>query len=284
MSIRVAEIQETVDTQAFKYIQSQHNSADALTRRIPEDQLTEWMDGPPFLKLPDEDWPTFDTPSPKETDHVASNELKNSDQHSIDASKSSKEKIGNPILDHLTKSCSSFCKTRKTLAYVRRVVTNVKTKNKAHRSKGPISVKEFKKSENLLFKWSQLKIDHDTLSKKLAVRRDENGILRDHGRLENVNLPDDVRNPVVLTKNDRLTHLLLLHLHEKRAHCGYQSLMYEARKKFWIVGLRLLTRKCITCRKIRGKALEQLMGQLPSLRVAPGFPPFCNTALDMLNS
>lgn len=44
---------------------------------------------------------------------------------------------------------------------------------------------------------------------------------------------------------------------------------------------KALTAKCITCRKLRKKPLDQLMGQILSLRVATGFPPFSNTAIDM---
>ncbi|XP_022805942.1 uncharacterized protein LOC111343066 [Stylophora pistillata] len=44
---------------------------------------------------------------------------------------------------------------------------------------------------------------------------------------------------------------------------------------------KALTAKCITCRKLRKKPLDQLMGQIPTLRVAAGFPPFSNTAIDM---
>lgn len=107
-----------------------------------------------------------------------------------------------------------------------------------------------------------------------------------HGRLENIrSLPKEMRNPIVLPRDHQLVNLLLLHLHEARAHCGHKSLMHETKKRFWIIGLRraakLLTRKCITCRKLRKKPLEQLMGQVTSLRVAAGFPPFTNTALDM---
>ena len=42
-----------------------------------------------------------------------------------------------------------------------------------------------------------------------------------------------------------------------------------------------LTGKCVTCKKLRKKPLEQLMGQIPKLRVAAGFPAFSNTAIDM---
>lgn len=64
--------------------------------------------------------------------------------------------------------------------------------------------------------------------------------------------------------------------------------MYEARKRYWIVGLRAmskhLTRKCITCRKLRKKPLQQQMGQIPNLRTAEGLPVFSNTALDMFGA
>lgn len=39
---------------------------------------------------------------------------------------------------------------------------------------------------------------------------------------------------------------------------------------------------CVLCRKLRRKPLDQLMGQVPGLRVAAGFPPFSNTAMLML--
>ena len=42
-----------------------------------------------------------------------------------------------------------------------------------------------------------------------------------------------------------------------------------------------LTAKCVTCKKLRRKPLEQLMGQLPKLRVAVGLPAFSNMAIAM---
>ena len=94
-----------------------------------------------------------------------------------------------------------------------------------------------------------------------------------------------MRNPVILSFDHPLVQLLLRHLHEKRGHCGKKSLIHEARRNYWIRGVRnmskALTAKCITCRKLRKKPLDQLMGQIPSLRVAAGFPPFSNSAIDM---
>ena len=115
---------------------------------------------------------------------------------------------------------------------------------------------------------------------------DDEGLIRAHGRLENARiLPKDTRNPVVLPRDHQLTILLLCHLHHKRGHCGYKSLMHEARRKYWIIVLRKMAKavvsSCVPSWELRRKPLDGLMGQVPSLRVAAGFPPFSNTAMDM---
>ena len=167
--------------------------------------------------------------------------------------------------------------------YVLRFVQNIRKKNV---KTGPITVQELKESENQLFKWSQFHLKPSVVDKKLIPSLDENGIIRAHGRLEHVRLLlQEMRNPVILPRDHPLVRLLLRHLHEKRGHCGYKSLIHEARRNHWIIGVRnmskALTAKCITCRKLRKKPLDQLMGRIPSLRVAAGFPPFSNTAIDM---
>ena len=149
--------------------------------------------------------------------------------------------------------------------------TKIRQQHKNDRD--PISPKELTESELRLFKWCQQTIDVDKLDKKLIPSKDEHGLLRAHGRLENIRtLPDEMRNPIILPKSHRLVELLLVHLHGKRAHCGYKSLIYESRKRFWIVGVRHmakhLTGKCVTCKKLRKEPFEQLMGQIPKLRVA----------------
>ena len=169
------------------------------------------------------------------------------------------------------------------MAYILRFISNARTKEK---NREVISPKELSEAKLWLFKWSQQTLDKDKLDKKLIPSEDEQGLLRAHGRLENIrSLPNELRNPIILPKGHRLVHLLLDHLHEKRAHCGSKSLVYESRRRFWIIGVRQmakhLTAKCVTCKKLRRKPLEQLMGQLPKLRVAVGFPVFSNMSIDM---
>ena len=289
VSVRVAEIQETVGSEQFRYIKSKYNPADALTRGIAAGDLESWMSGPPFLKLPENEWPQFqdDEQSPVQERVDTSKEMKTtakqtqSDKRDVrtrefHATCVPEGKENNPTFSLLLQRCSTFTKIRRVLAYVRRFVEA--TRRRAV-PKGSLTVQELKHSELQLLKWSQLNIDVPRLDEKLIAKTDEEGLIRAHGRLENARiLPRDMRNPIVLPRDHQLAILLLRHLHQKRGHCGYKSLMHEARRKFWIIGLKKMAKavvsECVICRKLRRKPLDQLMGQIPSLRVAAGFPPF----------
>ena len=60
VSVRVAETQETMGSEACKYVRSDHNPADVLMRGIPPEELKTWNEGPPFLKCPEEELPKFE--------------------------------------------------------------------------------------------------------------------------------------------------------------------------------------------------------------------------------
>jgi len=189
----------------------------------------------------------------------------------------------NPILSHLLKMCSSYSKMRRTLAFVRHFIHNAQ---KLNPKSEPISVQELKAAETHLLKWSQFHVDEGSLEKKLLAKEGEVGLLHAHGRLEDFrSLPEELRKPIILPQDHPFVILILHDLHERRGHCGYKSLIHEAMKRFWIIGLRRMaktvTSKCVTCRKLWKKPLNQLMGQIPNLRVAAGFPAFSNTAMDM---
>ena len=193
------------------------------------------------------------------------------------------EKEDNPIFCYLLQRCSTLTKIRRVLAYVHRFVEVIRHKAVPYCS---MTVQELKQSELQLLKWSQLHIDLQHLDEQFIAKTDDEGLIRAHGRLENARiLPKDMRNPVVLPRGHKIAILLLHHLHGKRGHCGYKNLMHEARRTYWIIGLRKMAKamvsKCVVCRKLRKKPLDQLMGQLPSLRVAARFPLFSNTAMDM---
>ena len=317
VSVRVAEIQETVGTRDFHYIRSSFNPADGLTRGIEMEQLQEWLTGPPFLRTPEAEWPQFkevdqklnidsetkrESKPPKKSkvqqksqvssafeDHVQppSSTSEASTVHvgpRVHANTATENEEENPIFSHLLETCSTFSKVRKTLAYVNRFTKNARS---ANRQGGSITVDELQNTEKQLFRWTQRHIpDNPIDNQQLLIQKDEDGLPRVHGRLEDIRtLPDDMRHPILLPKKHALVYLLLQHIHENNHHCGHQRLIHEARRTFWIIGVhgmaRYLTNRCIICHKLRKKPLGQIMGQLPGLRVAAGFPPFTNTAIDM---
>ena len=267
VSSRVAEIQETIGTEDFRYIKSKSNPADALTRGIETAKLADWLTGPSFLNLPEAQWPEFDEDlrlsntvcqeTKKEKKPSFSSKC-NKEVNEINACFATEEKKENPILSQLMATCSSFSKVRRTLAYILRFTQNARRTDVKN---GAITVQELQTSERYLFKLCQGSLNLSRLEDKLLPRMDQDGLQRAHGRLEEIrSLSEEMRNPIILPRNHPLVKLLLQHLHDRRQHCGYKSLMHEARKRFWIIGLRSmckqLTRRCIICRKLRKKPLD----------------------------
>ena len=186
------------------------------------------MEGPPFLRLPKEEWSKFEENS-QQDEEESSNEMK---PNLVKATKPEKPTVcsaaseesadvrqptENPIMEHLMKTCSTNTKARKTLAYVLRFINNTRTKKS---NKSPISPQELRESELQLLKWCKQTINIDTVDKKLIPASNEQGLLCAHGRLENIrSLPNEIRKPIILARSHQMVNLLLKHHHEKRAHC-----------------------------------------------------------------
>ena len=144
----LSEIQETIGADQIRYIKSNNNPADALTRGIHLNHLMKWSEGPSFLELPEEKWPSAQDHTRVNT-HVDDldalrekktfrKEKKAGKHHSAAAEvcpeldqPGSEE---NPILLHLLKTCSTYSKIRRTLAYVGRNAWKMNPKS------GPISL------------------------------------------------------------------------------------------------------------------------------------------------
>ena len=152
MSVRVAEIQETVGSEQFRYIKSKYNPADALTRGNAPAELEAWMSGPPFLKFPETEWPQFqeDDQGPHQERADTSKEMKTAVKHKqvdnrgknnreFHATSVPEEKEDNPIFCYLLQRCSTFTKICRVLAYVHRFVEV--TRHKAV-PKGSLTVQE----------------------------------------------------------------------------------------------------------------------------------------------
>ena len=169
-------------------------------------------------------------------------------------------------------------------ALVVQAIKNIFQKKKIN---GPISVPELHDAEKRLIKMSQEEMDvTGKRMQSIIPFVDKDGIWKAKGRLENARqLPQALRDPIILLNSHPLVKLLLRRQHQKLAHCGYKRLMVEIRQWYWVIGLRDVARNhvkaCIPCKLMRRRACEQYMGQLPVYRTDINHPAFANTVLDL---
>ena len=139
---------------------------------------------------------------------------------------------------------------------------------------------EGRKAEVYWIKLAQKSLPDDAKLQNLTPFTDEEGVKRCNGRItKSALLNEEQKHPVLLPKNHKITELIVTQIH----HPGHSRVVAEVKKKYWVVGLRSMAkrigRNCITCRRWRGKALEQIMCDLPNFRTTPGLP-FETTAVD----
>ena len=120
---------------------------------------------------------------------------------------------------------------------------------------------------------------------KLNPLLDEDGVLVVGGRLAQANLAIREKHPTILPKQHHVSTLVVQHCHKKVHHQGRNITAGALRAEgYWIVGSKRLIdailNKCVTCRKLRGKRLQQQMADLPPERIEPS-APFTHVGLDV---
>lgn len=74
----------------------------------------------------------------------------------------------------------------------------------------------------------------------------EDGLLRVGGRLSKAALPEETKNPLILSKDQYISTLILRHIHQQVGHSGRNHTMSRLRKKFWITNANSAVRKIIS--------------------------------------
>ena len=126
--------------------------------------------------------------------------------------------------------------------------------------------------------------------KKSAIYRldpfiDHDGILRVGGRLRRANLEYGEKHPVLLPKSHHVADLVVRHYHTRVHHQGRQITHGAIRQAgYWLIGgHQTVARelgKCVICKKLRGRVLDQRMADLPADRTEVA-PPFTNVGFDV---
>ena len=120
----------------------------------------------------------------------------------------------------------------------------------------------------------------------LKPSTDEIGLLRIHGRLNNLPYDEAIKNSIASHSKSKITKLYAEHVHRNLGHQGHRVVMVNLRQNgiHIIRGKQLLksiAAKCIKCRIVRLKLMEQQLGQLPLFRLKYHSPPFSSVSIDM---
>lgn len=286
---RVATIQQYLPKAKWQHVATEENPADCASRGLLGNELRDsklWWQGPAWLSLSEQRWPTTAVSVPKEvsleeklTVHLAAMQ---------------------PEPWELQSRYSSWPKLLRVTAYVQRFVQLCGRRARPHDSKSPgltLSVEEFhaaklywiKQIQFAIFPAEMQSLAHrkplNTRSKLMSLNPflDVNGTLRVGGRLSNFSLPDPTKHPILLGSHP-LVRRLIEHFHLKALHGGVQLTLTILRQEYWIIRARSLIRTvihhCVKCARERAIHPEQLLGNLPAPRVTRPSKCFAHCGLD----
>ena len=79
-------------------------------------------------------------------------------------------------------------------------------------------------------------------------------LMRVRGQLENSELPDDMKTPILVPHRHRLTRLIIEDAHRSTGHAGVKHVMAVLRKLYWILrclaAVKSTIGECIVCKRI----------------------------------
>ncbi|XP_045535769.1 uncharacterized protein LOC123721327 [Papilio machaon] len=282
---RTSEILTALDSTQWHYVDTKNNPADIASRgTTPTSLLNDslWKHGPPWL-LAD----TIAYCRPKAI--MTKLEQRSVKVHAAEVTDDSIELIWSRF--------SSFRKLTRTLAYCRRFL-NLKVA-KALRTQLPPYLTASEISDTIhrclmlcQIVWFETEIEAIRAGKNVSKNNglislnpylDDRGLMRVGGRIQNSQLDDNMKHPIIVPYQSHLTKLLISDAHQRVLHGGPQLTLNFLRSKYWIVRGKQLIKahihNCVPCIRHAAVTRNQLMGQLPSCRVTPS-KPFLHSGVD----
>ncbi|GFQ90996.1 integrase catalytic domain-containing protein [Trichonephila clavata] len=222
---RIKEIHSSSSKEDWYYVPSQMNAADIASRGCNAQTLFSlcWWEGPIWLKNRSS-WPDTKDSDFKDALELATEERKPTVTTNLSLNDSDSNFF------EWTKRVSKFSSIVRTLAYVKRFLSNAKSvanRQKDSLLKGNLSEKELSKSELeiLLF------IQKETFGKNrrlippnFVVYLDSDGLLRVETKLFSTDTGDYFRRPILLPDKHELVLRLIEETHRIHNHAGIQAL------------------------------------------------------------
>ena len=311
---RIAAILDQSTATQWRHVDTIQNPADEASRGMTVEALLNnerWIQGPDFLKQPEEEWPQ----RPTDMGKISPDDPEVKKTAQAFASETSEQ-----TEDYISKTFerfSSWTRLKRIVAWtlrykgmLRRQSQLRKENKKINRQSSkseivPLTVCEIRDAEEVIIKHVQnqsFKEDMQALSrvtqekqdKKIAVKKCsniykldpfmENGFIRVGGRLHNAPIKIDAKHPIILPKKHHVVNLIIDYYHRASGHSGVEYTLPILRQGYWIIGVRSIVHstinKCFNCRRCQAPVMQQKMASLPEDRITPSKPPFTYVGVD----
>lgn len=286
INVMIENIKSSLDCSlSFKYVPTQENPADFLTRGLSsskfEFEMNTWLHGPAWLTS--SSWPTGNL-----------NCLSKENQlrvHSEPSSTFNTVVEINPVQLLEFSRFSSYSKLYRTVFYIFKflklkcqILQNLDIANSA-RIYLLKTAQQACFSEEIRFLTNPTK-STPSLVNTLKLFLDKDGLLRSKSRLDKASsLEQSETNPILLPKSHPLSKLIILHFHHRMDHLSTASTLLKLRQSgFWIPQGRQSVsnalKSCFICRKMNAVAYPYPPGtDLPASRVNLHYP-YKDTGID----
>ena len=281
---RVNEILGATKKDRWRHCPGEINPADIGSRGMKAEDLKDsklWWEGPQFLTDPSLEWPEF---MHNEEDLSESVECERK-VTTLAVQAKEIQNVGN-VID--INRYSSVLKLLRVTALVIRFVRNLSAKRRgSEKIVGNLGREELFHAESLWIRSVQESLkqqkNYQQLVRELRVYEDD-GILRARGRLNRSDLPQETKNPILLSRYHKFTEMIILDCHKFVHHSGVSATLTELRTRFWVLKgrqlVKVLLHRCVTCRRQEGKPYDTpVTADLPEFRVRQA-PPFSWVGVD----
>ena len=291
---RVRSIRRDVMVEKWNYCKSIDNPADIITRfnscRLNKNNM--WWRGPEFLKNSIE----YSLLSDKKLSKKSEEELLDETQYNEEVRKVNCLAQEVNVLWNLDniitiERYSDFNKLIRVTSWVLRVVNNLKSKiRKNNECSGDLSNVELQKAKLYWIKSNQDLLrnekDYFQIVNSLNLYEDTDGVIRSKGRIDNSNLPYETRLPIMLSRNHKLSELLVSNYHRNVKHNGVRQTLAEFRSQFWVTQgksfVKKILNRCVVCKRFNTRPYNYPKApDLPNERVSNEVP-FSFTGVDYL--
>ncbi|XP_053691479.1 uncharacterized protein LOC128739994 [Sabethes cyaneus] len=270
---RVAKIQTLTENKTWRYVPGTENPADLISRGINPEQIQNnilWWEGPTWLKAEKELWPK-DIAEPIAEE--AAKEARRTAAHCI----SQQEEFG----DWYVRKFSSFSTMIRSTAWWFRLMDHLKGEGLAKRNSSFLKTTKLKLAEQAIIRRVQREVfngEWKGLSSDSIVARSSplrwfnpqisgERLIRVGGRLANATNSGEAKHPLVLPARHPFTFGALPPQASTRRAMGGRAVA------------RQVVHQCQRCFRAKPQPVQQLMGELPAVRVTAA-RPFSRTGVD----